>query len=90
MTKHTQKVVSATAPCGLVVSHGAGAPEVPIVTREMREAGASVIEDLRNVVSCWALAEDVFHAENHDDFDGSGVGAGYDGYHRGDGRGGLA
>ena len=32
------------------------------VSREMREAGASVIEDLKNVISASSLAEEVYKA----------------------------
>lgn len=38
LTKHPQKLDNATAPCSLVVPHGAGAPEIEI-TPAMMEAG---------------------------------------------------
>ena len=57
LTKHTPDVVSTAVAC----EKAAGATEI-IVTREMREAGASVIEELRDVVSASGLAEAVYTA----------------------------
>jgi len=53
--------MASTVPCGSVGSHGAGAPD-QIVTREMREAGASVVEQLSGVVSPSGLAEAIYIA----------------------------
>jgi len=58
LTKHPSKRSKRPAP------QGAGAPEA-LVTREMRDAGAAVIEELKDVVSASGLAEAVYIAMVH-------------------------
>jgi len=55
LTKHHLTVDTVAAP------KGDGAPEI-VVSRAMREAGASVIEELNGVVSASGLAEAVYIA----------------------------
>lgn len=50
-----------TRPLFFICSSGASAPVI-VITHEMREAGACVIEELKNVISASALAEVVYIA----------------------------